>query len=226
MDISDIRRANLRILIAEVGSKAELGRRIGKPANYLSQVESKTGRQSRSIGPTLARKLERATERDPGWMDQDHTERAASEVSAGAAGKPRLVRIIRWDQVTGRGASELNNYDDGAAGSFYVSDSVSESAFALRVQGDSMTNAAGGMSFPVGCVIVVDPEVPAVPGDHVIVELPGVRDAVFKTLESDGAQQFLKPLNPRYPITPMPRGARILGVVVGVHISITPGSRA
>ena len=44
------------------------------------------------------------------------------------------------------------------------------------------------------------------------------REAVFKQLEFDGERYFLKPLNPRYPISPMADDAKIIGVVVLTQI--------
>jgi SOS-response transcriptional repressor LexA len=110
------------------------------------------------------------------------------------------------------------------APSVYAPDaSIGDGVFALRVRGDSMVDNAGSPSFPDGCIIVVDPTVKAMPGDHVVVRLPAVEEAVFKKLELFDGQLHLKPLNSRYPIAPMPLDARIVGVVVKISVAVVPG---
>lgn len=100
--------------------------------------------------------------------------------------------------------------------------SAGSGAYALKVRGDSMVNAAGGLSFPAESIIVVDPTVDPKPGYPVVVKLKDAAEAVFKIYEFDGQQYFLKPLNPRYPIAPMPVDARILGVVISVQFETLP----
>jgi len=83
---------------------------------------------------------------------------------------------------------------------------VQAHTFALRVTGDSMEP-----DFPAGMILVVEPEMDAQPGDFVIVK-NGDDEATFKQLVRDGADFYLKPLNPRYPIKPLGR-SKIVGVV-------------
>lgn len=78
--------------------------------------------------------------------------------------------------------------------------------FALRVTGDSMEP-----DFPAGMILVVEPEMDAQPGDFVIVK-NGDDEATFKQLVRDGADLYLKPLNPRYPIKTL-GSSKIVGVV-------------
>jgi SOS-response transcriptional repressor LexA len=101
--------------------------------------------------------------------------------------------------------------------------SIDDGAFALRVRDDSMVDTAGSLSFPIDCIIVVDPSVTAAPGDHIVVRLKGAKEATFRKLDFDGESHFLMPLNPRYPIAPMPEDARIVGVVVQMSIAVVPG---
>ena len=78
--------------------------------------------------------------------------------------------------------------------------------FALRVVGDSMEP-----DFPAGTIIVIEPDMAPDPGDFVIAK-NGDGEATFKQLTRDGADWYLKPLNPRYPIKPLDK-SRIIGVV-------------
>jgi hypothetical protein len=67
VDIKEIRLKNLRLLIAEVGTAAELSRRAKTDPAYLSQILST--KIKRGLGDELARRLERATGKPHGYMD-------------------------------------------------------------------------------------------------------------------------------------------------------------
>jgi len=90
----------------------------------------------------------------------------------------------------------------------------SRNAFALRVEGDSMT-APTGRSFPDGCTIIVDPNRGPKPGDFVVAKDITAQRATFKQLTSDGLMSYLKPLNPAYPTQAIDNERiRIVGVVI------------
>lgn len=95
---------------------------------------------------------------------------------------------------------------------------ISESGYALKVQGDSMTNPGPGRSYPTGCIIFVDPEAEAKAGDRVIARVPRTNEATFKVLVEDAGRQFLKPINPQYPIIDITEETHICGKVVGSFI--------
>ncbi len=83
---------------------------------------------------------------------------------------------------------------------------VKDHTYALRVAGDSMEP-----EFPEGMILIVEPELDPQVGDFIIVRLDG--DVTFKQLVQDSGEWYLKPLNPRYPIRPLPVGAIFCGVV-------------
>lgn len=95
---------------------------------------------------------------------------------------------------------------------------ISSSGYALTVLGDSMTNPGPGRSYPTGCIIFVDPEAEAKTGDRVIARVPRTNEATFKVLVEDAGRQFLKPINPQYPIIEITEETHICGKVVGSFI--------
>ncbi|RMR34988.1 SOS response transcriptional repressor, RecA-mediated autopeptidase [Pseudomonas syringae pv. coriandricola] len=95
---------------------------------------------------------------------------------------------------------------------------TSKNGYALKVLGDSMTNPGPGRSYPNGCIIFVDPEAEARPGDRVIARVPRTNEATFKVLVQDAGRQFLKPINPQYPIIDITEETHICGKVVGAFI--------
>ena len=88
----------------------------------------------------------------------------------------------------------------------------SNRAYALRLDGDSM-QAPDGDSFPSGSIICVEPMQHAKNGSYVVIRLESSNEATFKQLIIDGDRQYLKPLNPRYPIMEITEPATICGVV-------------
>jgi len=76
-EIGDIRLANLELVIAELGSLERLAVAADTSSVYLSQIrnraqDSKTGRP-RQMGTAMARRIETAAGKPPGWMDVHHT---------------------------------------------------------------------------------------------------------------------------------------------------------
>jgi SOS-response transcriptional repressor LexA len=225
MDIRTIRLANLETLLKEI-SKADLSRALGKKPNYLSQIHTPGTRAPRPMGYKTARSIEAVMKRPAGWMDLDHSSSPSSTNTDPGVGRTRRVPVIRWDQVRRRGGME-SILDDPMEDTvvIFASDSVGVGAFGLRVRGDSMVDTATGTGYPDGAIIVVDPTAETQPGDAVVVLLATAADAVFKILEFDGQQRFLKPLNTRYPIAPLPEDAQIIGRVVQVTTIVPPSSR-
>lgn len=95
---------------------------------------------------------------------------------------------------------------------------ISSSGYALKVLGDSMTNPGPGRSYPAGCIIFVDPEAETKTGDRVIARVPRTNEATFKVLVEDAGRQFLRPINPQYPIIDITEETHICGKVVGSFI--------
>ena len=91
----------------------------------------------------------------------------------------------------------------------------SETTFALRVRGDSMTAPhASGRSYPEGCFIFVDPEQRNTKnGDRVVACLIGTDDVTFKIYKNEDGRQWLQPLNPAH--EPIRSQFRVLGKVLG-----------
>jgi SOS-response transcriptional repressor LexA len=113
----------------------------------------------------------------------------------------RRVPLISWVRA-GR-IEEINDpFHPGDADEWHdVFDTMpGESAFALRVDGDSMTSPyPGELTFPDGTIIVVDPDRNVEAGAFVVAKDITTQRATFKKLTTDGGRWFLKPLNPAYP---------------------------
>lgn len=120
----------------------------------------------------------------------------------------RLVPRIAW--VRAGPFDDIENAHDPATAEHWdlPSEPMSQAAYSLRVEGDSMEP-----EFPNGCIIYVEPRAQAANGDYVVVKLDETDQATFKQLVIDGPRRYLKPVNPRYPIIPLDRQASVCGVV-------------
>ncbi len=91
----------------------------------------------------------------------------------------------------------------------------SDSTFALRVRGDSMTAPSGASrTYPEGCIIFVDPAKRSpINGDRVIACLEGTDEVTFKVYKNEDGRQWLMPLNPLH--EPLREPFKIIGVILG-----------
>lgn len=128
------------------------------------------------------------------------------------------VPLISWVQA-GAWCEAISNFEAYDADSWLSCPvPISKLGYALKVLGDSMTNPGPGRSYPTGCIIFVDPDAETKMGDRVIARLPRTNEATFKVLAEDAGTQFLKPINPQYPIIEITEETHICGKVVGSFI--------
>jgi SOS-response transcriptional repressor LexA len=130
------------------------------------------------------------------------------ELSAGPA-ITRWVPVISWNQAAMW--SETTDMDEpGYAEERLPFVQEDEKSFALRVQGDAMT-APSGLTYPEGCLIVVDPtrRQPA-SGERVIARL-GDGSLAFRVFMEEAGRRWLRALNQGYP--PHTDTFQVLGTV-------------
>lgn len=98
MDIKEIRLKNLRLLINDAGSAAELARRAKTDPAYLSQILST--KIKRALGDELARRIERAMTKPHGWMDHLNTaeEPGRYKIETGLS-KQAMDLASTWDKL-------------------------------------------------------------------------------------------------------------------------------
>jgi SOS-response transcriptional repressor LexA len=123
--------------------------------------------------------------------------------------------LISWVQA-GAWESVVDNFAPGDAEEWILSPvAVSESAFYLRVRGQSMYSPNGEPSFRENDLILVDPQGEADSGSLVIVRMDDSAEATFKQLIIEDGKKYLKALNPSWPnrIVQVNGNATICGVV-------------
>lgn len=73
---------------------------------------------------------------------------------------------------------------------------VGPRAFVLKIEGISMFNPTGAVSFSDGDRVVIDPSIEARPGDLVAAKLSSTNHVTFKRLQQEGGEWYLEALNP------------------------------
>lgn len=156
----------------------------------------------------------------PAFLESSHIAADGARAINVAPVRPNVtaVPLISWIQAGAWCEVSENTRVHEADEYFPCPVSISASGFALRVVGDSMTNPGNGRSYPAGSIIFVDPELVVNNGDRVVATLPGSNEATFKVLVGDAGRQYLKPINPQYPIIEITEDTLICGKIVGMFI--------
>jgi SOS-response transcriptional repressor LexA len=221
------RKERLISLLAMHGGASQVALESGTPKSHISALVNGT----RGIGDKLAGKLERLYGKPTGWFDfVDYP--AVAPLLALTAEEPRAaysatkdhgntsvvtskisVPLISWIRAGGWGEIDDHNPDTSERVDIYRSN-PSKYAFALTIDGDSMT-APTGVSFPDGCVVIFDPDRSPKAGDYVAAKDVVTQRATFKRLMTDSGRWFLRPLNSGYPTIEIDDPAqRVIGVAI------------
>jgi SOS-response transcriptional repressor LexA len=180
-----------------------IGLAIGKKPNQASDLLSGKA----SFGEKVARSIEEFAQLPAGWLDRLNGD---ENIVAGPAvrGAVPLISNVQAGMYT----AFVDNFHPGDGGQELIHTAVPihQHTFALRVTGDSMEP-----EFAEGAILIIEPEMDPLPGDFVIAK-NGDEETTFKQLVKDGADWYLKPLNPRYPIKPL-GDSKIIGVLRAVE---------
>lgn len=188
LDSKEIRRQNLRALIAEQGTAASLAEKAQTSAAYISQILSQ--KTKAFVGDALARKLESATKKPRGWMDTLHYEiseaqpRGPQQSQREYAGEGSLSgRVLRNVPIAGvveegpEGYLDETVYSSGCGAGYVEFPAKDRQTYALRVRGDSMRPRIKS-----GESIIIEPNVAAHSGDDVVVTYADGRRMVKELL--------------------------------------------
>lgn len=118
------------------------------------------------------------------------------------------VPLISWVQA-GDWSEIVDNFEPGQADEWIDAPfHTNANTYALRIRGDSMEP-----EFVHDDIIIVDPHKRAENGSYIVARLEDETESTFKQLQIDGSRQYLKPLNPRYPVLQVNGNMTICGVV-------------
>lgn len=196
------------------GSLSEL-ENVGESSTYTVQIAERCGVSARWLatgeGDMLATKTNVIPKVEDGAAGSYHLQNVTS------AAPRQTVPLISW-VAAGVFAEVEDMFEPGQADEWVEAfdSQPSSNAFALRVEGDSMTSPyPGDRSFPAGTILIVDPNRSASAGDFVIAKDVKSGAATFKKLVHDAGRWYLRPLNPAYPAIEIDDpSVRVIGRVV------------
>ncbi len=171
--------------------------------SYFSQLMN--GKSS--FGEKAARRIESVCGMPHGYLDSSPDN--VANAPAVRRNVPLLsgVRAGSWGDID-------DHQEDGSEMVAAREVDPGEHAFALRVEGDSMT-WDGLPSFPEGTILIVSVQRSPKAGDYVIAKNTKGQSALFKKLMTDGQSWQLNSLNKTYPPIPIEDpSVRVIGVVV------------
>lgn len=177
-------------------TQEQLAKLSGIAQSDISKIE-----RGSTLNPAGLVELAIALKVDPFWLKTGEGLPSSSLENTTSVTNRGSVPLISW--VAAGNFREIHDMFEPGEAEEWVEVSETQfgkNSFALRVSGDSMTSPyPGELSFPDGCILIVDPSRASSAGDFVIAKDVMTQQATFKKLAHDGGRWFLKPLNPAYP---------------------------
>lgn len=191
MDLS----TRIKEAIAVTGkTQADIARETGISQSAINQWLS--GR-TKALKADSAIALEKATGVRAAWIAKGVGPKLLEQ--SPTVNAPLPVLLVSWKQASiwAFGVNETDADDIQV----WVPCPVEHSdfAYALRVQGSSMFNPSGAISFAEGDLLFVDPEAKPKHGSIVIATRSGNEEAIFRQFVVEGSVQYLEALNPAWP---------------------------
>lgn len=103
----------------------------------------------------------------------------------------REIPLISWEEAATW--HERSEDADNLVETVFCDAKVSEGSFALR-----MNDASMAPQFPIGTLLIVDPEKAIKDRSFVIIKLKSAPIALFRQLLIDGSQLYIKPISPEF----------------------------
>ena len=119
---------------------------------------------------------------------------------------PLVPTNMLWDYCH---RSEQQTHAIEIANTLSVAFNPGPLGFAFSVFDKSMAPA-----FPKHTVIVIDPTLKIVEGDFVLVSCKKTKKLTFKQYVMDGTQNYLKSINPDFPMTPIKNNHTVVGIMI------------
>ncbi|NLQ16171.1 helix-turn-helix domain-containing protein [Marinomonas sp. M1K-6] len=206
MNIADrVKQKRLKLGLTQ----AELARRVGITQQSLQKIEDGRTQNPRKL-LNLSKELHCSAE----WLQLGTQDEVRESASLYHNTNETLITHLR--PVISSSQAAVWPFDkqqeDQPTQWLETPANTSESAFWLKVIGDSMTSTSG-LSVPEGYFILVEPDVKPKNEDLVVAKVTENHDVTFKKLIMDAGQIYLKPLNPNYRPIEIASTTTIIGTV-------------
>nr|WP_247718979.1 S24 family peptidase [Morganella morganii] len=204
---------------SELGmSQDELARKTGVSRVAISKIELGDSQDTRS---TNLFKIAEALQCDPRWLLNGDGAPPASFDKNVENKRPEMPVRYSYPKLSWISAGQWNGCAASIEPEEWIGTDIyaGEEGYWLDVKGDSMTSH-GDFSIFEGMQVLVSKVEDVRPGKYVIARINGSDESTLKQYVIDGGQIFLKPLNPRYPLTPFTSNCTIDGVVVELRMKV------
>lgn len=206
MDVKEIRRRNLMYLLFTAKdrdgmSSKDFAAKCDTAPATISQITSTTQKIKKSMGDTLARRIEQRMNLPHGWMDVPNW-----------APDPSMLDLFKdlQDAINPEDIDTLHEEPKQR----YVT------AF---MHGSSMESSNPKKSIPDGARLTVRTvfDEARISGKVVLVELENSKNQTIKEIQVDGDIKYLIPWNERYEVIKLTGKYKIIGYVTEVTISLS-----
>ncbi len=214
MNIKEIRRYNLRLLAKEVGGISKLAEFLDKQPSFISQIIGSNVRKN--IGDKLASEIEAKFNKEEGWLDGHYEANVYIKTAAKIRGSYSLktdIPLIEWAQIgqfINNGKKQIVSFvlpRRSSLGDF------SKYAFALQIK-DPILEGIGGVTFPRGSIIIVEPEQSIKDSSFVIVQIDKSQSPLLlQYISETSRRRYLKPFNAQTPLIEYQNHHIIYGIV-------------
>lgn len=178
-------------------SQRKLAERANIKQQSLHNIETNASKGGRSL-----EKLAEALSVDPSWLRFGN--HSASGHNPNGQPTVRLLPLIEWEKI----GMPLNHKDITRIP--VLSDTCHQDSYFLSIENDTMIpEKSGEKPFMINDLIGVDPQVSPKSGQYVIAKTQAKTTPIFRQYIKDGANAYLKPLNPQYPIIEIKSGSSI-----------------
>ena len=188
-----------------------LAKKIGVTRSAITHYLA--GRRAPSLNQFV--ELAKALETSPGWLQYGEVKTIdfeAKELRDKFLSCFHKVPILTWKQISElKDITTIHPNEIFAWVPHFYSDEPN--SFALVISNDAMTASLGqNKSFHAGEIIILESKIIPENGDFVVAILTNSNAAIFRQYVVDGGIQYLKPLNPQYPISQIDEQTIICGV--------------
>lgn len=206
MDVKEIRRRNLMYLLFTAKdrdgmSSKEFAAKCSTAPATISQIISTTQKINKSMGDTLARRIEVNMGLPYGWMDVPNW-----------APDPSLLDLFK-DLQDATNPEDIEMMNEGPKQRYITS----------IMRGSSMESGNPKKSIPDGAKLTVrtifDEE--KISGKVVLIEIGDSKEPTVKEIQIDGDSKFLVPWNERYDVIKLTGRYKIIGYITDVTISLS-----
>jgi len=172
-------------------SQEKLAEKSGVSQVTISKLESNKNTRTRFV-----RELAQSIDVSASWLEfgEGKLETDFQRIPT------KKIPLVTWGELLSGGSNFSQQINKESSQMIIVPSNISDKCFAVKVVSDSMISRESGVSFHPYEIIVIDPDKPYKSGSFVVAFNSNAKEIHFRQFVNDGGVNYLKPLNPQYPL--------------------------